>query len=573
MAESLQAALKASIGKPAITVPRGGHRLLEVPLINKGEAFDDGERTALGLHGLLPPDVLDIEVQLRRCAKAMAAKDTPLEKHIYLRALQDTNETLFYRFILEHLTEVMPIIYTPTVGEACQQFSEIYRRPRGLYVAYPNRDRLRDMLAACPVPDPKVIVVTDGQRILGLGDQGAGGMGIPIGKLSLYTACGGIDPAQTLPILLDVGTDNQALLDNEDYIGWRHPRIDDEKYYAFVEDFVMALEEAYPGVMLQFEDFALPHALPLLERYRDRVLCFNDDIQGTAAVAVSTILSASRHLGQRVSDQRVVIVGAGSAGCGIAELIVLAMRQSGLSDAEARARILMVDRQGLVIADQDGLTLAQTRLAQQRSHLTAWTGGKDGAYDLVATIDNAKPSILLGVAGVPGLFTEAAIRTMARHVHRPIVLPLSNPTSRAEGIPSDIMAWTEGAAYVASGSPFGSVVAKGQEWVVSQCNNSYIFPGIGLGVVVSKARRVTDEMFLAAADALAEAATTYNAGPGALLPPLTKVREVSVKIAAALANKAVEQGHANPLPLPGDVEAIMRDAMWYPAYRPVELER
>ena len=568
MSDPLLQALKASIGEKEIAVPVGGHVLLDTPLVNKGEAFSEEERSELGLHGLLPPDVLDMETQLQRVDQAIAKKPTPLEKYIYLRALQDTNEVLYFRYVVDRLTEIMPIIYTPTVGLACQQFSEIFRRPRGLYISYPNRDRIDEMLAAAPVPDPKLIVVTDGQRILGLGDQGAGGMGIPIGKLSLYTGCGGIDPGRTLPIQLDVGTDNPELLANPEYIGWRHRRIADDEYYAFFDRFVEAVEKAYPGVMLQFEDFALPHALPLLERYRDKILCFNDDIQGTAAVAVSTVLSASRVLGRSISDQNVVMVGAGSAGCGIAELIVLAMRSKGLSEAEARARVFMVDRNGLVIDDQPNLTPAQKKLAHPRGEVAAWSGGVDGTYDLASTVTNAKAGILIGVAGVPGLFTEKVIRQMAANTDRPVILPLSNPTSRAEGIPHEILEWTGGTALIATGSPFDPVERPDGAHVISQCNNSYIFPGIGLGVLTAGIRRVTDEMFLASAEALAAAAAEIPAGKAALLPPLSRARDVSIHIAAAVAEKAIEQGHADPIS--GDFRAVMKAAMWQPDYKPVK---
>lgn len=570
MTDQLNAAIKASIGADTLELPFGGHALLDAPLINKGSAFTDAERGALGLHGLLPADVLTMDAQLWRVKQSLADKSTDLEKHIYLRSLQDRNETLFYRFVVDSLKEVMPLIYTPTVGLACQQFSKIYRKPRGLYVSFPHRSRISEILAAAPTPDPRIIVVTDGQRILGLGDQGAGGMGIPIGKLSLYIGCGGINPAQTLPIILDVGTDNQGLLEDPDYIGWRHPRVGDDDYYAFVEEFVTAVETAFPGVLLQFEDFALPHALPLLERYRERFLCFNDDIQGTAAVAVSTVLSATRQLGENIANQRVVMVGAGSAGCGIAELIIRGMSAHGISDAEARERIFMVDRNGLVIDIQPNLTPAQTKLAQPRARLTDWSDGKDGYFDLLATVKNAAPTVLIGVAGVPGLFTEAVIRAQAERAARPVVLPLSNPTSRAEGTPADILAWTEGRALVATGSPFDPVELPGlSKRIISQCNNSYIFPGIGLGVVHSGATRVSDAMMLASADALAESAGLMSEGAGALLPPLDRVREVSVKIAVAVARQAAQEGLAAPFE--GDLDAAMRAAMWEPRYRPVTI--
>lgn len=561
--DTVAKALDAISGADVVTAPLRGRQLLDEPLWNKGTAFSDEERTAFGLHGLLPPQIETLDEQVSRAYQAYAAKTEDLERHIYLRALQDTNEVLFYRLILEHLPEMMPMIYTPVVGLACQRFSEIYRRPRGLFVSYPQREWMDAMLDAVATPEPQVIVVTDGERILGLGDQGVGGMGIPIGKLSLYTACGGIDPVHTLPVVLDVGTNNQALLDDPYYIGWRHERVGGEDYYAFVDRFVEAVVRRFPNVLLQWEDFAQPHAAPLLAKYRDRLCTFNDDIQGTAAVALGTLMAACRATGVRLADQRIAVLGAGSAGCGIAEEIAQGLESEGLSESEARSRLYMVDRAGLLLDGMSGLMDFQAHLAQHRDAVQGWTMAPDGTIGLQQVIENAKPTVLIGVAGVPGLFTEAAIRAMAGYAERPIVMPLSNPTSRVEATPADLLAWTDGRAVVATGSPFAPVEHDGRRHVIAQCNNSYIFPGMGLAVRAVAARRVTDEMFLAAARVLASCAPAIADPAAALLPPLSDVRSVSAKIAVAAAETAIEQGHAEPV---DDLEARVAATMWAPEY-------
>ncbi|WP_302139604.1 NAD-dependent malic enzyme [Halomonas alkalicola] len=547
--------------KRPLYIPYAGPPLLEMPLLNKGSAFSQEERIEFNLIGLLPQCVESIEEQLERAYRQYRQCQNDLDKHIYLRAIQDDNETLYFRLVSEHLEEMLPIIYTPTVGKACQEFSNIYRNHRGLFIAYPDRDRMDDILRSATKNQVKVIVVTDGERILGLGDQGIGGMGIPIGKLALYTACGGISPAYTLPIMLDVGTNNQALLDDPMYMGWRHERIGQEEYDAFIAQFIEAVKRRWPNVLLQFEDFAQANAVPLLERYRDELCCFNDDVQGTASVVVGTLMAACEARDEGIGQQRVVFVGAGSAGCGIAEQVVVAMQAEGLTEKEARARVFMVDREGLVTAEQTWLRDFQKRLAHDPALTEGWQG-----QELVETIRRIKPTVLIGVCGRPGIFTEEVVRTMHAGCERPVIMPLSNPTSQAEALPEDVIRWTEGAALVATGSPFAPVEYEGRTYPIAQCNNSYIFPGIGLGVVASGAKRVTDDMLMAASRALAREAPIVKEGEGALLPPLSKIRELSKAIAFDVAAQAQGEGVAlktNGIKLRASIERNC----WTPEYR------
>ncbi|MDT8895079.1 NAD-dependent malic enzyme [Halomonas sp. I1] len=547
--------------KRPLYIPYAGPPLLEMPLLNKGSAFTREERLEFNLIGLLPQNVETIEEQVERAYRQYRQCQNDLDRHIYLRAIQDDNETLYFRLVSEHLEEMLPIIYTPTVGQACEEFSNIYRNHRGLFISYPDRDRMDDILRSATKDKVKVIVVTDGERILGLGDQGIGGMGIPIGKLSLYTACGGISPAHTLPITLDVGTNNQALLDDPMYMGWRHPRVSQEEYDAFMADFIAAVKRRWPQVLLQFEDFAQANAMPLLERYRDELCCFNDDIQGTASVCVGTLMAACKARGEGVADQRVVFVGAGSAGCGIAEQVVVAMQAEGLSEEEARARVFMVDRDGLVTTDQEWLRDFQRRLAQEPSLIDGWDG-----QSLLEVVKQVRPTVLLGVCGQQGLFTEEVIRAMHAGCASPLVMPLSNPTSRAEALPEDVIRWTDGHAMVATGSPFAPVEYQGRQYPIAQCNNAYIFPGIGLGVVAAGARRVTDGMLMAASRALADEAPVAKTGEGAVLPALSKIRELSKAIAFEVAAQAQKEEVA----LKSDDQAIraaIERHFWYPEYR------
>ncbi|MDC9589016.1 NAD-dependent malic enzyme [Xenorhabdus sp. XENO-10] len=551
--------------KRPLYIPYAGPILLEFPLLNKGSAFTEEERSNFNLHGLLPQAVETIEEQAERAYRQYRDFKNDADKHIYLRNIQDTNETLFYRLLDAHLSEMMPIIYTPTVGEACEHFSDIYRRARGLFISYPNKAYIDDMLQNATKQNVKVIVVTDGERILGLGDQGIGGMGIPIGKLSLYTSCGGISPAYTLPVVLDVGTNNPQRLNDPLYMGWRHPRITGKEYDEFVDEFIQAVKRRWPNVLLQFEDFAQNNAMPLLTRYRNELCCFNDDIQGTASVALGSLIAASRAAGRQLKDQTVAFLGAGSAGCGIAEQIIAQMKSEGLSDEQARTRVFMVDRFGLLTDKLPNLLDFQNALVQKSSALQSWDVAND-SLSLMDVVRNAKPTVLIGVSGQSGLFTEEIIREMHKHCERPVVMPLSNPTSRVEARPEDIIKWTDGKALVATGSPFVPVKYNGQEYPIAQCNNSYIFPGIGLGVIASGAKRVTDDMLMAASRALADRSPLAQTGSGPLLPLIDDIQDVSRKIAKEVAKKAQIQGVAIVTSEDALDEAIERN-FWKPEYR------
>ncbi|HKK57716.1 MAG TPA: NAD-dependent malic enzyme [Marinobacter sp.] len=548
--------------KRPLYIPYAGPSLLEMPLLNKGSAFTQRERLDFNLIGLLPQNVETIEEQADRAYKQYQLCKTDLDRHMTLRAIQDDNETLFYRLLENHLEEMLPIIYTPTVGEACEEFSNIYRNHRGLFVSYPDREHMDYLLRSSTKEKVRVIVVTDGERTLGLGDQGIGGMGIPIGKLSLYTACGGISPANTLPVMLDVGTNNQALLDDPMYIGWRHKRIGQKEYDAFVEEFLEAVKRRWPNVLVQFEDFAQTNAMRLLNRYRDQACCFNDDIQGTASVCLATLLAACKTKNEKLSDQTVAFLGAGSAGCGIAEQIVVAMTNEGLSEHEARQRFFMVDRGGLLTNDIDGLQDFQSALAQDPARVKGWSG-----RELIDVMKHVKPTVLIGVSGQRGLFTEEVIRTMHAGCPQPLVLPLSNPTSRVEAAPADILSWTNGEALVATGSPFRPVKFNGKTYPIAQCNNAYIFPGIGLGVIAAGASRVTDTMLMAAANALANEAPIVQQTGEQLLPSLGDIQQISRNIAFDVARQAQEDGVVT---LHSDDDTIRRTIernFWRPQYR------
>lgn len=545
-------------------IPFAGPALLETPLLNKGSAFSQQERDSFNLTGLLPHNIETIEEQAKRAYQQLSSFQSDLDKHIYLRNIQDTNETLFHRLIDNHLEEIMPLIYTPTVGAACEQFSKIYRRKRGLFISYPERDKIDDMLENATKQNVKVIVVTDGERILGLGDQGIGGMGIPIGKLSLYTACGGISPAYTLPILLDAGTNNSQLLADPMYMGWRHPRITGEQYNEFVDQFMQAVKRRWPEVLLQFEDFAQTNATPLLQQYRQQLCCFNDDIQGTAAVSVGTLIAACQNKGEKLSQQRIAFLGAGSAGCGIAEHIVKQMQREGLSEQAARQRVFMVDRYGLLTDQMPNLQSFQQPLVQASSQLEAWPEANH--YGLEDVVQHGDITVLIGVSGQPGLFTQQVVEAMCKNTAEPIVLPLSNPTSRVEATPHDIIHWSQGKAIVATGSPFANVHYQTRSFEVSQCNNSYIFPGIGLGVLAVSAKYITDNMLMAASQALADASMEHNKPLGALLPPLGQIKAISKAIAKAVAKQAIADEVA--LPIADEVlDKALQDNFWTPKYR------
>ncbi|QDV20760.1 NAD-dependent malic enzyme [Gimesia panareensis] len=552
------------------SIQKRGHLLIEDPLLNKGTAFSEDERSEFGLVGLLPPHIDTLEEQTERSYEAFCDFQNDIDKHIFLRQLQDENETLYYRLLLEHITEMMPIVYTPVVGLACERFSHIYRRPRGIFISYPERDQMDEILENIE-RDIEVIVVTDGERILGLGDQGAGGMGIPIGKLSLYTLCGGIAPSKTLPILLDLGTNNEERLEDPRYVGWREHRIKGEEYDAFIDQFVEAVKKRFPNVLLQWEDFASVDAERILDRYRDDLCTFNDDIQGTAAVTTGTILAAIEAAGGKLQDQNIVMLGAGSAGVGICLQLKQAMLQSGLSEAEAKARFYVIDRDGLLHSGRKDLDELHQQLAQSPENLEGWDCDTSGAVSFADVVRNAKPGVLVGATGQTGAFTEEIIREMASHVEHPVIFPLSNPTSRAEATPADLLDWTNGKAVIATGSPFDPVEYNGVTHIIAQCNNSYIFPAMGLGIRASRARRVTDSMFMAAAFALKEASPALKDPTASLLPSLTIIRDVGREIARAVAKAAIEAGVADSL-ADAEIDERIEETIWKPEYKSLKCD-
>lgn len=544
-------------GRPA-TVAQYGTTLLSNRLLTKDFAFSVDERDAFELHGLLPDRVMTIEEQLDLELARLHRKDDPLEKYIGLAALQDRNATLFYRLLAEHLEELMPIVYTPTVGLACQDFSHVLRRTRGTWITPHDRDRIPEILRSGPFEDVRLIVVTDNERILGLGDLGAGGMAIPIGKLALYTGACGIYPGATLPVSLDVGTDNPDLLADPLYIGYRHPRLRGAAYDELVDAFVRGVQEVWPGCVIQWEDFKHYNALRILDRYRDVVPSFNDDVQGTAAVVVAGVLSALRLLDQPIGAQRILLVGAGAAGIGIGRLLRAAMRDAGMTDDEIGARLALVDSVGLVHARREDLDVTKRDLA------AAWPIEGD-AGDLATVVRAFRPTILVGTTGVPGTFSEPAVRAMADACDRPVILPLSNPTANTEAMPAELLRWTEGRAIVATGSPFGPVVHDGRVHPVAQANNVFVFPGLGLGAIVSEATRISDAMVLTAARTLAAQVSEDRIRAGALYPPIPDLRGVSRAIALAVAREAVGSGLA-PSVDESQLEADIDAAMWWPAY-------
>jgi len=539
--------------------------LLDTPIWNKGTAFDEAERAAFGLQGLLPPHIESLEQQSIRAYEAFKTKTTDLERHIYVRQLQDNNETLFYRLLLDHVEEMLPIVYTPTVGLACQQFSHIYRRPRGLIISYPLRDSISEILRNRPNREVDVIVVTDGERILGLGDQGVGGLGIPIGKLSLYSLIGGIHPSRTLPIVLDVGTNNQERLNDPEYFGWRHERVTGQEYLDFVDRFVEAVKQELPHTCLQWEDFSTPHARPLLERYQNELLTFNDDVQGTAAVVLGAVTGASKVAGKSMKEHQIVFVGAGSAAMGVADYLRFAMVDDGLSDKEARARFWVIDKDGLLDSNRRDLSDAQKTYARDSSELKNWPRNSRGQISLSEAITKLDATILIGLSTVKGIFTESVIREMAKKTERPIIFPLSNPTSRSEAVPADLIEWTEGRALVATGSPFAPVKYGGRSVEIAQCNNVFIFPAVGLGLLASKARRVSDKMMLAAAKALGGQSPALKDPTASLLPNVRTIRDIAREVAYAVATQAHDEGLAPEFSQEKGRQAVAEN-QWTPEY-------
>jgi malate dehydrogenase (oxaloacetate-decarboxylating) len=546
-------------------IPRG-MSLLDTPVLNKGTAFTEEERTRFGLHALLPPHAETLDQQVARAYEAFQKKDNDLERHIYLRALQDTNEVLFYRLLLDYIEEMTPLVYTPTVALACEQFSHIYRKPRGLFVSYPLRDSIPHLLRNRPNKDVDVIVVTDGERILGIGDQGAGGLGIPIGKLSLYTLIGGIRPERTLPIVLDVGTNNPERLNDPEYLGWRHERITGQAYFDFVDQFVQAVKQELPQTCLQWEDFATPHARPILTRYRDELLTFNDDIQGTASVALGAVLGSVKVTGKSLKEQQIVMFGAGSAGIGVADGLRAAIVGEGLSEQEARSCFWVIDRGGLLHSGRKDLSPEQAVYAQPESCVAGWPRTSNGHIGLADVISQIKATVLIGLSTVGGAFSEPIVREMARKVERPIIFPLSNPTSKSEAKAEDLIHWTDGRALVASGSPFAPVNYEGRKIPIAQCNNVFIFPAMGLAVVAAGARRVTEPMMLAAARTLGANSPAIKDPSASLLPRLTDIRRVAAEIAFAVGVQAQKVGVA-PKISEDELRRRVDETQWVPAYR------
>ena len=541
---------------PELLCEAPGAALLHDPALNKGTAFTDDERDRLGLRGLLPPRVLSMEQQLDKTLASFRGKPSDLEKYIYLMSLQDRNERLFYRLVMDHLAETMPIIYTPTVGEACQRYAHLWRRPRGLFITAHDRGRMAAILRNWPTRGVRIIVVTDGERILGLGDLGANGMGIPVGKLSLYTACAGVDPGWCLPITLDVGTDHEPYLTDPLYIGLQQRRVRGEAYDALVNEFMAAAGAVFPDAIVQFEDFGNTNAFRILKTYQDRAACFNDDIQGTAAVTLAALWSALRVApAQALGSRNLLFLGAGEAGTGIGELVVAAMVRDGISEADARQRCWFVDSKGLVVKSRADLPDHKRPFAHDHAAIP----------DLLSAVRALRPLALIGVSGQPGTFTREIIETMSENNERPIVFALSNPTSKSECTAAQAYEWSGGRAVFASGSPFASVEFGGRTYVPSQANNAYIFPGVGLGAIACGARRVTNDMFMAAARTLADTVSDADLARGSVFPPLDRIRGISASIATAVAEVAYASGLAS-VPRPADLRGSIERLMYVPSY-------
>ena len=557
-------------GRFRLECPYRGLALLRHAMYSKGSAFTREERVTFDLEGLMPAHVTTLEQQARRAYRAIQRKTDALEQYIGLAGLQDRNEHLFYRVLLDHIEELLPVVYTPTVGRACQEFSHIFRRARGLWITPEHRGRIYEVLGGAPFDDVRLIVVTDNERILGLGDQGAGGMGIPVGKLALYTTAAGIPPWQTLPLSLDVGTDNQGLLDDDLYLGYRARRLRGPEYASLVDELVQAIQRRFPRALLQWEDFKKNNALRLLDRYRKELPSFNDDIQGTAAVAVAGIIAAARVTEVPLVEQRVVLLGAGAAGIGIARLIRSTLQRAGVAGEALTLATASLDSKGLLVDDQP--------IADEHKRAFAWPAalaarlglGPGRPRDLLAVVRAVKPTVLIGTSGEPGAFPEAVVREMARHARRPLVMPLSNPTSSSEALPADVVAWTEGRALVATGSPFDPVDFGGRRIVIGQGNNVFVFPGVGLGAIVAEAREVTDSMFVAAADRLAAEVSASDLARGSVFPPVTDIRRVTQHIAIEVARAAREAGVARRPLDDAQIPEAVAAAMWEPVYLPMD---
>ena len=554
-------------GQPYWAVTGRGEAIQDDPLLNKGTCFTADERDALGLHGLLPPGVATEAEQRARAYENYQRAGDDVQRYLFLAALQDRNETLFYRLLVDHLEEMAPIVYTPTVGKVCEQFSHIYRRPRGLYVSTQDRGRIRDVLRNAPERDVRVIVVTDNEAILGIGDQGVGGMAIPIGKLSLYAAGAGIHPARCLPIDLDVGTDNEGLRADPLYLGVTHRRLRGGAYDALVDELVAAIREVFPRALVQWEDFASRNAFRVLGRYREHLLSFNDDIEGTGAVVVAGIRSALKHAGRPLEEERLVFFGAGASGAGCALAARAALREAGVHETDLSARVLCLDSKGLILRDRPGLEGEKETIAADPALVSGWAVARPDSIPLADVVEHFHPTILVGASGQPGAFTERIVRTMLRGCPRPILLPISNPTAKAEATPADILAWTGGAAVVGTGSPFPPVTVNGVTHTIGQGNNAFIFPGVGLGAIAVGASRLTDRAFAAAGDAV-HTMTWITQRPGEpIYPPLARLRDVSYRVAVSVGEALVSEGVAEVIG-PALVAERVRSLIWNPVYRP-----
>ncbi len=541
-----------------------GKAVLSVPQLNKGTAFTEAERQHFNLLGKLPLRIENLDEQVRRCYRQFRSYENQLNRNIYLNNLLDVNQVLFYKLISEHLSEMIPTIYTPIVGEAVKQYSHEFRQPRGLYINYTQRDQIREILSNRSNANIDVMVVTDGEGVLGIGDQGIGGMDIPIAKLMVYTVCGGINPWRTLPIFLDVGTNNQSLLDDPVYLGWRHKRIQGDEYYEFIDEFVEAVRETFPKAFFHWEDFGRDNARHILDTYKKKFCTFNDDIQGTGAVTLSALLAAVKATDGELTEQRIVVFGAGTAGTGITDQIKWAMETLGLSSEEANKRFWLIDRNGLLMNDME-LTPAQVPYARDRQDISDWEIQDPKQISLLDTITNAKPTILIGCSAVGSAFTRDIIETMARHVEQPIIFPLSNPTDHAEATPSDLYKWTKGKAIVASGSPFAPISYEEQRIEIGQCNNALVFPGIGLGVIAVGAKLLTEEMLWVACEALRELAPVLTDPNAPVLPNLDQANHVAKTIALAVAKQAIKQEIATKN-TDADLKAIIDELFWHPNY-------
>ncbi|MBI2743254.1 MAG: NAD-dependent malic enzyme [Chlamydiales bacterium] len=540
-------------------------QILSTPFLNKGSAFTQQERDELKLHGLIPYHISTIQEQVMRRYENFCAQPDAISRYTFLTSLQNRNEILFYRLVSEHISEMLPLIYTPTVGHASQHFSVLYHEGRGLYVSYPLKDKIPEIIARLPEDEVDIVVVTDGERILGLGDLGVGGMAIPVGKLALYTVFGGIKPTRTLPVHLDVGTNNPDLLKDPLYLGWRHNRISGKEYDEFVECFVQALKKRYPRVLLQWEDFGREHAHPLLERYRDTLSSFNDDIQGTASTVLAAVLAATRASGRSLKTQKIAMLGAGSAGLGICRELLAEMVEEGMSESEALENFYLVDIEGLIHTKLQNARSGQKMFAQKHEKISMWKVKNPAHISLLEVVENAEPSILIGVSTQAGAFTKEIVQAISRAHPRPIILPLSNPTSRCEAHPKDLIEWTDGRAIVATGSPFEPVEYKGKSYPIAQCNNVYIFPGVGLGVVSCQARKVTDKMFLKAARVLSDHAPILKNPKGALFPDFESLRAICFEIALGVAETALHEGVANSI-TPAELKSRIQANIWTPDY-------